>query len=126
MRTRHAIIGLIALSGLAGGALAHDTAEGKGLLGKVSFRTSCDPKVQADFDRAVAMLHSFWYSNSEKAFREILSKDPNCAIANWGIASILMANPLQGIGSSPKGAEQARLAIEQGRKIGAKTQRERD
>src|SRR5215510_6847473 len=69
MKTRHAIIGLTAMLGFAGGALAHDTEEGKGQLGKVSFRTSCDPKVQADFDRAVAMLHSFWYSYGEKAFR---------------------------------------------------------
>lgn len=35
---------------------------GKGRLGKVSFATSCDPRVQAEFERAVAMLHSFWYS----------------------------------------------------------------
>lgn len=27
-------------------------------LGKVSFPTSCDPKVQAEFERGVAMLHS--------------------------------------------------------------------
>ena len=71
------------------------------------------------------MLHSFWYSYGEKAFREVLAKDPNCAIATWGIASILMSNPLAGVGASPKGAEQARLAIDQGRKIGAKTERER-
>ena len=37
-----------------------------------------------------------------------------------------MSNPLAGAGSSPKGAAQAQAAIEQGRKIGAKTQRERD
>jgi hypothetical protein len=127
MHTRHAIIGLVATLGLATGhAPAHDTPEGKGQLGKVSFSTSCDAKVQADFDRAVAMLHSFWYSYGEKAFRDVLARDPGCAIATWGIASILMSNPLAGVGASPKGAEQARLAIEQGRKIGAKTQRERD
>src|SRR5262245_15595701 len=127
MQPRHAIIvAVIGAFGLAGSALAHDTVEGKGQLGKVSFRTSCDPKVQADFDRAVAMLHSFWYSYGEKAFRDVLAKDPNCAIATWGIAAILMSNQLAGTGASPKGAEQARLVLEQGRKIGAKTQRERD
>uniref|UniRef100_UPI00397DFCDD hypothetical protein n=1 Tax=Salmonella sp. SAL4434 TaxID=3159889 RepID=UPI00397DFCDD len=41
-------------------------------LGKVSFATSCDRKVQTQFDRAVAMLHSFWFVQGEKAFREIL------------------------------------------------------
>ena len=95
-------------------------------LGKVSFPTSCDPKVQAQFERGVAMLHSFWYSAGEKTFRDVLAQDPSCAIATWGIASLLMSNPLAGAGSSPKGAAQAQAAIEQGRKIGAKTQRERD
>jgi len=95
-------------------------------LGKVNFPNSCDAKVQAQFERGVAMLHSFWYSAGEKTFREVLTQDPSCAIATWGIAAILMSNPLAGAGSSPKGAAQAQAAIEQGRKIGAKTQRERD
>src|SRR5262245_3523488 len=95
-------------------------------LGKVSFPTSCDPKVQAQFERGVAMLHSFWYSAAEKTFREVADRDPSCAIARWGFASIIMANPLAGQGASPKQAPLAQEAIEQARKIGAKTQRERD
>ena len=85
-------------------------------LGKVNFPNSCDAKVQAQFERGVAMLHSFWYSAAEKTFREVLTQDPSCAIATWGIAAILMSNPLAGAGSSPKGAAQAQAAIEQGRK----------
>ena len=92
---------------------------------RCTFPTSCDPKVQPAFERAVAMLHSFWYSAGEQAFRDVLKDDPGCAIATWGIASILMSNPLAGQGASPKGAEQAQAAIEQGRRIGAKTERER-
>ena len=94
-------------------------------LGDVTFPTSCDPRVQPTFTRAVAMLHSFWYSEGEKAFREVLKNDPQCAIATWGIASILMSNPLAGQGASPKGAEAAQAAIDEGRRIGAKTERER-
>ena len=94
-------------------------------LGNVTFPTSCDPRVQPTFTRAVAMLHSFWYSEGEKAFREVLKNDPECAIATWGIASILMSNPLAGQGASPKGAEAAQAAIDEGRRIGAKTERER-
>ena len=105
---------------------AHDTDSQTGPLGKVAFPTSCDPKVQPAFERAVAMLHSFWYSAGEKAFRDVLRDDPQCAIATWGIASILMSNPLAGQGASPKGAEQAQAAIDEGRRIGAKTARERD
>jgi tetratricopeptide (TPR) repeat protein len=56
----------------------------------------------------------------------VLKDDPQCAIATWGIASILMSNPLAGQGASPKGAEAAQAAIDEGRRIGAKTERERD
>ena len=97
-----------------------------GQFGKISFPTSCDPKVQPAFNRAVAMLHSFWFNEGEKAFREVLNADPQCAIATWGIASILMYNPLQGQGATAKGAEAAQAAIDEGRRIGAKTERERD
>jgi tetratricopeptide (TPR) repeat protein len=113
----------LAVPGLA---QADGTDSHSGPLGKVSFPTSCDPKVQPAFQRAVAMLHSFWYSAGEKAFRDVLKDDPQCAIATWGIASILMSNPLAGQGASPKGAEQAQAAIDEGRRIGAKTERERD
>ena len=106
-------------------ALAHEEA-GSRQLGKVVFVNSCSADVQDDFNRAVAMLHSFWYSAGEQGFRDVLKKDPDCAIAAWGIASILMNNPLAGQGSSPKGAEIAQAAIAEGRRIGAKTARERD
>jgi tetratricopeptide (TPR) repeat protein len=42
--------------------------------------------VQKQFERAVALLHSFAYSAAEKAFREVIAKDPNCAMAHWGVA----------------------------------------
>src|SRR4051812_14645773 len=118
------VFALLLLSPLA--ASAHDDDEAKGKLGKVAFQNSCDPKVQPLFLQGVAMLHSFWYSAAEKTFRDVLAQDPTCAIAAWGVASILMSNPLAGQGASAKGAEQAIAALEQGRKIGAKTQRERD
>jgi hypothetical protein len=82
--------------------------------------------VQEKLLRGVAMLHSFYYSATQKAFEEIAAEDNSCAIAAWGYASILMSNPLQGVGASPKGAQQAQDAIDKGRKMGAKTQRERD
>jgi tetratricopeptide (TPR) repeat protein len=105
---------------------AHEGDRESGQLGKVAFPTSCDAKVQPAFERAVAMLHSFWFSAGEKAFREVLKADPQCAVASWGIASILMSNPLAGQGATPKGAVEAQAALDEGRRIGAKTQRERD
>jgi len=93
-------------------------------LGNVNFPTSCDQKVQAQFDRAVAMLHSFWFQQGEKAFREVLERDPSCAIANWGIAAILIGNTFAG-GATVEDARKAKEAIQRGRLIGAKTERER-
>jgi tetratricopeptide (TPR) repeat protein len=55
-------------------------------LGTVAFATSCAPSVQAPFDRAIALLHDFWYEEAEKQFEEISKADPSCAIAHWGIA----------------------------------------
>jgi len=127
MNTRKFLLTACALLILSTGvARSHEEGEGKGQLGQVDFPTSCDPKVQGLFERGVAMLHSFWYSEAEKTFREVLAQDPSCAIATWGVASILMSNPLAGVGASAKGAEQSQAMIDQGRKIGAKTQRERD
>src|SRR6476646_4007969 len=126
MKLRLSLLSFVAALAVHGVAQAHDTDSQTGPLGKVSFATSCDPKVQASFERAVAMLHSFWYSAGEKAFRDVLVEDPKCAIADWGIASLLMSNPLAGQGASPKGAEQAQAALDAGRRMGAGTERERD
>lgn len=93
-------------------------------LGKVSFSTSCDRKVQPQFDRAVAMLHSFWFQQGEKAFREILERDTSCAIANWGIAAILIGNTFAG-NATAQDAQKAKEAIQRARLTGAKTERER-
>ncbi|HEY6185837.1 MAG TPA: hypothetical protein VIW67_26580, partial [Terriglobales bacterium] len=95
-------------------------------VGKIEFPNSCSPAVQEKLLRGIAMLHSFYYSATQKAFQEVAAEDDSCAIAAWGYASILMLNPLAGTGASPKNAEDARDAIEKGRKMGGKTQRERD
>lgn len=58
-------------------------------LGKVSFPVSCSAAVQAEFDRAIALLHSFQYATAESAFAEIAQEDPHCAMAYWGEAMSL-------------------------------------
>ncbi len=115
----------IALLVISGTAQSHEADE-KGQLGRVKFTSSCDPKVQPLLETGVAMLHSFWYSAAEKTFRDVLAQDPSCTIANWGVAAILMSNPLAGQGASAKNAAVAQAAIEQGRRVPPKTQRERD
>src|SRR5437867_1269624 len=87
-------------------------------LGRVSFANSCTAAAQATFESAVALLHSFWWWEGEKTFREVLELDPNCAIATWGIATILIGNPFA---AGPTPAQQEKEAIERGHAIGAKT-----
>ena len=55
-------------------------------LGKVSFQISCKQDVQPEFNRAVALLHSFWHSEAQTVFERVAAADPNCAMAFWGVA----------------------------------------
>lgn len=55
-------------------------------LGSVSFPISCAPGVQREFNRGIALLHSFAYIAAENTFRAVEEQDPHCAIAHWGIA----------------------------------------
>jgi tetratricopeptide (TPR) repeat protein len=94
-------------------------------LGRVHFKTSCSPEAQRQFERALAMLHSFFFPETVKAFTAIPATDPSCAIAYWGIAISQRPNPLVGpfdAATLKRGLE----AIEKGEAIGPKTQRERD
>jgi hypothetical protein len=126
---------MLAVSLIAGicatGVLAHqdDAAsprKPKGeQLGRVLFKTSCTPQAQQEFERALALLHSFYFPETVKAFSAIPQTDPSCAIAYWGIAVSTRPNPLVGpwdAATLKRGLD----AVKQGQAIGAKTARERD
>ena len=55
-------------------------------IGQVSFPISCTPAAQKPFERAVALLHSFWYLEAVKGFTAVTQIDPQCAIGYWGVA----------------------------------------
>src|SRR5271170_8375595 len=55
-------------------------------LGAVSFPVSCLPSTQAPFNRGVALLHDFWYSEAKRQFEAIVKADPTCSMAHWGVA----------------------------------------
>src|SRR5206468_6979524 len=93
-------------------------------LGAVSFANTCSEAVQPRLQRSVALLHSFWWSEGDKAFREVLVEDPSCAIAGWGIAALAIGNPYA-TGPSPESAKRAQEAIAQARATSAKSERER-
>ena len=93
-------------------------------LGKVHFQTSCKPDAQQLFDQAMLYQHSFWYRASQKSFEDALKADPECAIAYWGIALSLLYNPH--VAPPVKNLVEGAAALEKGKALGAKTQRERD
>ena len=94
-------------------------------LGRVRFETSCTPQAQEKFDRGLAMVHSFFYPNSVQAFTEAAAADPQCAIAYWGIAISHRPNPLI-LPLTAAALKNGLEAVEKGKAIGAKTERERD
>lgn len=111
---------LASLLAIAGPVMAHGSKD----LGTVHFPTSCTPKAQELFDQAMLFQHSFWYSASGRAFEDVLKADPKCAIAYWGYAQSLLANPF-----NPTPAKNLPLGLEtvkRGQAVGAKTQREND
>lgn len=105
----------------------HDHAEPAGepeRLGQVNFPVSCDPAAQPQFNRGLALLHSFWYNAAESAFADMAEKDPACAMAYWGIAMSLY----QPLWTEPSAAalEAGAAAVERAESAGAKTELERD
>jgi hypothetical protein len=94
-------------------------------LGNVHFETSCTPQAQEKFDRGLAMVHSFFYPESVQAFTEAAAADPQCAIAYWGIAISHRPNPLI-LPLTSTILKNGLEAVEKGKAIGAKTERERD
>jgi hypothetical protein len=73
---------------------AHPQGAPAEVLGTVHFATTCRPAVAPQFDRAVALLHSFEFGASIRAFEQVLTSDSTCAMAQWGIALSRWTNPM--------------------------------
>jgi hypothetical protein len=90
---------------------AHDHSLGR--LGRVRFPVSCTAEAQRRFEHAMAVLHSFWWNEGERAFSAVLTADSSCAMAHWGRALNAWGNPFAGGPTGPAlthGAEAARQA----------------
>jgi hypothetical protein len=111
-------VSLFVLLGVSSG-MAHQQSE---QLGQVHFAVSCSTAAQPQFDRAVALLHSFWYSEAVKAFTAVTATDPDCAMGYWGIAMSLWYPLWQPPSEAmlKKGAD----AVTQAQAIGGKSERE--
>jgi hypothetical protein len=103
----------------------HDTGAPPQRLGTVQFSTSCGAAVKDEFNRGVALLHSFWFSAAIESFTKVLARDPGCAMAHWGIAMSWWGNPFGGF-RSPAALAAGRAAVEEARAAAPKTPREQD
>jgi hypothetical protein len=110
------------LAGTSAQAQEHAPAEH---FGTAHLATSCNAETQPQFDRAVAMLHSFFFPETVKAFTAIAAAEPSCAMAYWGIAMSQRPNPL--VPPFSKELLQAGWqAIQKARAANAPTERERE
>jgi len=93
-------------------------------LGRVNFTVSCNRAAQQQFNRAVALLHSFWYEEAEKGFVEVTKADPKCGMGYWGIAM----SSYHPVWAPPVAAElrNGMAAMQKANMVGARTQREQD
>ncbi len=105
-------------------AQEHDHQHKIGQLGRVVFPVSCTPQARQRFEHAMAVLHSFWWEEGDRAFGQVLEADSSCAMAYWGQALNAWGNPFAGgpTGAAlSKGADAARHAAS----LAAGTARER-
>src|ERR1700730_11449273 len=111
---------------LAASCLAQEHQHGKSeKLGVVHFATSCNAAAQKEFDRAVALLHSFQFSRAIEGFNAALGEDATCGIAYWGIALSDWSNPVAPGMKDKRQLDAGRESAKRGKTVGAKTERER-
>lgn len=94
-------------------------------LGEVSFPVSCNAAAQREFNRAMALFHSFWFDPAKNSFAKVLEHDPECGMAHWGIAIMSMGNPFTWP-SNPNAAKAGAPVAAEAQRVGAKSERERD
>lgn len=91
----------------------HEHQHSVGQLGRVVFPVSCNAAARQKFEHAMAVLHSFWWEEGDRAFGDVLAADSTCTMAYWGLALNAWGNPFAGGPSGDgltKGAEAARHA----------------
>jgi len=103
MKTRHLVLAfcfslLIAAAARAQGntAVCHTPSATKSSskpatlvegYGKVHMAvTTKSAEAQRFFDQGLALVHSFWFYEADRSFQRAAELDPECAMAQWGIA----------------------------------------
>jgi len=94
-------------------------------LGEVNFPVSCNDDAQKEFNRAMALFHSFWFDPAKKSFSQVLQYDPGCGMAHWGIAFMSLGNPLAWP-PNPNAMKAGAAEMAEAQRVSAKSERERD
>jgi tetratricopeptide (TPR) repeat protein len=94
-------------------------------LGTVHFSTSCSSVTEPEFNRAVALMHSFQFARAIESFHAILASDPSCSMAYWGIALSSWGNPFASGLKAQAQLDEGLKAVTQARAANPKTARER-
>lgn len=123
---RHVPRSLLPVLALAAGAgsLAPRAAAAQEALGTVDFRVSCTAPAQAEFNRAVALLHHMTYPQAQASFQRVAALDSRCAMAHWGIAMTLF-QPLWPTRPSPAALQRGWDEVLKARAIEPVSDRER-
>jgi hypothetical protein len=118
---------LVALVSLVFPSVPMAQERGTEKLGTVNFPVACTPAAQQEFNRAVALLHSFWFDAAAQSFAAVTKIDPSCAMGLWGEAMAILLAPNPFVGTpTPKGLEDGCPVVERAKVLGGKVQRERD
>ncbi len=104
-----------------------DAPAGAGGLGSVHFKVGCNAAAQREFDLAMAYYHSFAWDDIKAPLDRALQADSACGMVHWLRALASMDNPFAWPGNvSAKTLAEGMALMEQARKTGLSTQRERD
>jgi tetratricopeptide (TPR) repeat protein len=120
---------IVAVAGVPTARAHEDDAPPQGKpperLGQVRFSVTCNEAAQTEFNRAMALFHSFWFDPAKQSFAKVLELDAQCAMANWGIAFMSMGNPFAWP-ANPTAMKAAAAAADKAQGLGGKSARERD
>lgn len=117
---------LVALLAAAPFAAAHDGDDPHAghALGRVSFPVSCSTRAQGQFEHALLLLHHMTYPQARAEFRALAAAEPECAMADWGVAMTLF-QPLWPTRPGPAELAAGRAAVAAARAARPRTERER-
>jgi tetratricopeptide (TPR) repeat protein len=109
---------------VTGPVFAQEAEDGDAPLGHLHFAVSCTAEAQQEFDHAVLLLHHMTYPQAKAGFERVAERDPECAMAYWGVAMTLF-QPLWPTRPGPRELQQGRDAVRRANALAPPTERER-